>query len=62
MNKDKINIVIGSCVGVFVGYSIYNVYHYKNYYSAPWYTGILLYGAVLLIEIIICLIIKRKLK
>ena len=38
------NIVIGSCIGVFIGFGIYKFWHFKTYpnlyamQSAPWYT------------------------
>ena len=44
------------------GFDFYNYKKYPNvyaYYSAPWYTGALLYGIVSLAVIIVC-IIGRK--
>ncbi len=38
------NIVIGSFIGVFIGFGIYKFWHFKTYpnlyamQSAPWYT------------------------
>ena len=46
-----LNIVIGSFIGVFIGFGIYEFWHFKTYpnlyvmQSAPWYTELLLDGA-----------------
>ena len=46
-----LNIVIGSFIGIFIGYGIYKFWHFKTYpnlyamQSAPWYTELLLDGA-----------------
>ena len=46
------NIVIGSFIGVFIGFGIYKFWHFKTYpnlyvmQSAPWYTELLLDGAM----------------
>lgn len=59
-----INIVMGSFVGVFVGYGIYVFWDYKIHpdlyaaQSAPWYTSIFVYGIVLLILLGIAFIAK----
>ena len=43
-----LNIVIGSFIGVFIGFGIYKFWHFKTYpnlyvmQSAPWYTELLL--------------------
>lgn len=48
--NDMLNIVIGSCVGVFVGHLIYLYLDYKKrpglyeMQSAPWYTSVIVYG------------------
>ena len=67
-----LNIIIGSCIGVFIGHGIYVYWDYKTHpdlyamQSAPWYTSILVYGlftiVVLIAGIIIKLIIRRRLK
>ena len=42
-----LNIVIGSSIGVFIGFGIYKFWHFKTYpnlyaiQSAPWYTELL---------------------
>ena len=64
--------IIGVSAGVFIGHGIYVYSHYRQYpdlyrtCSAPWYTSILLYGAILLILVTICfvlkIIIQKKLK
>ena len=47
-----LNIVIGSFIGVFIGFGIYKFWHFKTYpnlyvmQSAPWYTELLLDGAL----------------
>ena len=67
-----LNIIMGSFFGVFIGYSIYQYVDYKRnpglyeIQSAPWYTGIKIYGlvtlVVLLTGIILKLLIKSKLR
>lgn len=67
-----LNIVIGSFIGIFIGYGTYIFWDYNAHpdlyamQSAPWYTGIFVYGlftiAILIVTIIIKLIIRRKLK
>ena len=63
-----LNIVIGSFIGVFIGYGIYKFWHFKTYpnlyamQSAPWYTELLLDGAMVVVCIILKLIIWKKLK
>ena len=65
-----LNVVMGCCVGFFAGYSAYTAYDFKKHpglyamQSAPWYTGILLYGAltlgVILLALIAKIIIRKK--
>lgn len=65
-----LNIIIGTCVGVFIGHAIYVYWDYQTnpevyvVWSAPWYTSILVYGifttAVLLITVGIKFVIRRK--
>ena len=63
-----LNIVIGSFIGVFIGYGIYKFWHFKTYpnlyamQSAPWYTELLLYGFMVVVGIILKLMIGKKLK
>ena len=67
-----LNIVIGSFIGVFIGFGIYKFWHFKTYpnlyamQSAPWYTELLLDGALVAVLVVVCIIIKliiwRKLK
>ena len=67
-----LNIVIGSFIGVFIGFGIYKFWHFKTYpnlyamQSAPWYTELLLDGALVAVLVVVCiirkLIIWRKLK
>ena len=67
-----LNIVIGSFIGVFIGFGIYKFWHFKNYpnlyamQSAPWYTELLLDGALVAVLVVVCIILKliiwRKLK
>ena len=73
MWKDKLNrllnIIMGSAVGVFIGYGVYIVWDYKthpglyNMQLMPWYTNILVVGgfaaAVLLLGAILKLIIWK---
>ncbi len=63
-----LNIVIGSFIGVFIGFGIYKFWHFKTYpnlyamQSAPWYTELLLYGFMVVVGIILKLMIGKKLK
>ena len=67
-----LNIVIGSFIGVFIGFGIYKSWHFKTYpnlyamQSAPWYTELLLDGALVAVLVVVCIILKliiwRKLK
>ena len=66
-----LNIVIGSFIGVFIGFGIYKFWHFKSIQiyiamqSAPWYTELLLDGVLVTVFVIVCitlkLIILRKL-
>ena len=63
-----LNAVMFTFTGVFVGYGIYEYWHYRTYpklyamQSAPWYTGILLDGAVTLILLALCFLLKLLVK
>jgi len=66
------NIIIGVTIGVFIGSSLYDWWHFNTYpemyafYSAPWYTGVLVHGflalIVLLVTFTIKLLISKQLK
>ncbi len=62
--NSTLNIVIGVFVGLFFGYSIFKLYDFKMHpkiyamQSAPWYTSILIYGAVTVAAVFVILIIK----
>ena len=59
-----LNIVIGSFIGVFIGFGIYKFWHFKTYsklyvmQSAPWYTELLLDGALVAVVMVVCIILK----
>lgn len=65
-----LNIIIGSFIGVFIGHGIYKYWDFKSrpdlyaMQSAPWYTSILLWGAVtfviVMVAVILKLIIRKK--
>ena len=63
-----LSIIMGCSVVVLIGYVIYKYCHYSKYpdfyivQSAPWYTGILLYGAITLIVLAACFLLKLLLK
>ena len=67
-----LNIITGAFVGVFIGHGLYVYWDFKAHpdlyamQSAPWYTSILLYGAVtaaiLLAALVVKLIIRQKAK
>ena len=63
-----LNIIIGAFVGLFIGYAIYVVWDYNAHPqlyaapSAPWYTGILLYGICALGVAVVCLVIKAVIR
>ena len=67
-----LNVVMGSSVGVIVGHTIYVYWEYRKYpdlyamQSAPWYTELLLDGALVAVVAVVCIILKlviwRKLK
>ncbi|HBA46256.1 MAG TPA: hypothetical protein DCZ91_00325 [Lachnospiraceae bacterium] len=59
-----LNIIMGSSVGVWIGHALYVCWDYKKHpglyaaWSAPWYSSILVYGAVALVILAICFLIK----
>lgn len=70
--RKKINnvltIIMGSFVGVWIGRAICVYWDYKTHPdlyaagSAPWYTSILVHGAVALFILVICFLIKLFVK
>ncbi len=67
MKKKGLNILncmIGAFTGIFIGHAIYlyrNIDFYKSR-SILWYEDLIYWGLLWLIEIIVCLIIKYKIK
>lgn len=63
-----LDIVIGTCVGVFIGYGIFVFWDYKTHpglyamQSAPWYTGILFYGIATVVVLIVLIMIKLMIR
>lgn len=60
-----LNVIIGSFVGVWIGYSLYTYWDYRTHpdiyamTSFPWYTGIQLSGIVVAVVVIVSIILKR---
>ena len=67
LNK-LLNIIIGAFIGVFIGHGIYVFGDYKThpeiyaFYSAPWYTSILVYGVITVVVVFIATVIKLFIK
>ena len=67
-----LNIVIGATLGVFAGDALFLYWDWRTHpelyamNSAPWYTGLMVYGfvaaAAILISLIVKAIIRPKLK
>ena len=63
-----LNSTMGAFIGVFVGLSGNIVRQYKTHpelyamQSAPWSTSILVYGAVTLAVLVICMVLKLIIK
>lgn len=63
-----LNNFMGAVTGIFVGQSAYILWRYRTHpelyamQSEPWYTGILVHGAVTLVELTICFLLKLGLK
>ena len=67
-----LNCLIGAFIGVFLAGSIYTYWDYRTHpeiykvSSAPWYTGILLFGivsgAIILAALIVKVMIREKVK
>ena len=59
-----LNIIMGSLIGVFIGSGLYKYWHFQKYpdlyamQSAPWYTGILVNGLLVLVLLAVCMIVK----
>ena len=51
-----LDIVIGTCVGVFIHPGLYAMQ------SAPWYTGILFYGIATVVVLIVLIMIKLMIR
>lgn len=68
MHKNKwnrrLNTIMGSVVGVFIGYGLYSVWDYRmrmalyRMQSEPWYTGIVVYGIFAAVVLLLCVILK----
>ena len=64
----RLNIIIGSVLGAFVGRGLYVIQNFKTHpeiyaiQSAPWYTSILVDGAFILVVLLICIVIKIIIK
>lgn len=62
--NQALNILIGAAAGVFLGRSAYVVWNFHRHpglyavQSAPWYTGILVDGALTLFVLALCLLLK----
>ena len=59
-----LNIIMGSFIGIFIGSGLYKYWHFRKYpylyavQSAPWYTGILINGLLVLVLLAVCMIVK----
>lgn len=59
-----LNIIMGSFFGVFIGHGIYVYWDFRRHpdlyamQSAPWYTGIMIYGMCTLVVLVVCFILK----
>lgn len=60
-----LNIIMGSCIGVFIGHGAYVLWDCKAHpalyamQSAPWYTSILVYGIMTFVVLMAAIFIKR---
>lgn len=69
MEKNKLNsvlnILMGAAAGVFIGYGAYTLWDYKAHpglyamQSAPWYRGILVYGVVAAVILVLGFVLKQ---
>ena len=62
--NEVLNGIMGAFTGVFLGHGILEVWRYNTrpelyaLQSAPWYTGIFVYGAFTVVVLVICMVIK----
>ena len=65
---DVLNVIMGAFMGVFIGHGILEVWRFKTrpelyaMQSAPWYTSILVHGALTIVVTVVCLVVKAILK
>lgn len=63
-----LNILMGSVAGVFIGYGLYKVWDYKTHpdlyvaQSAPWYTGIVVYGIFAAFVLLLSFVLKQVIR
>ena len=63
-----LNCIIGAFLGGFLGNSAFVLWNHQlhpeqhAFYSAPWYTGILVYGCVAAAVVLVCILAKIVLK
>ena len=63
-----LNTMMITFLGFFIGHGIYEVWKFKTHpelyatQSAPWYISILFYGALTLITLLVCVVIKAIIK
>lgn len=63
-----LSIIMGTSAGLFVVHSAFIMWNFKTrpelyaMQSAPWYTGILLYGVLTLSVLAVCLLLKGILR
>ena len=63
-----LNIIMAAIIGQFIGYGLYQYWHFRKYpdfyivQSAPWYIGILVSGLFTLVILVICMIVKVIMK
>ena len=67
-----LNILMGSSVGIFLGHWAYTFWDYRTHsalyasWSAPWYTGVQIYGMLtailLVVAVSVKLVIRKKMK
>ena len=66
--NDALNCMMGAFIGVFIGFACFRVWDFQTspelyaMQSAPWYTSILVYGAVTAVELLVCMVIKGIIK
>ena len=59
-----LNVVMGAMAGTFLGKVAFDYLHFRRNpglyetFSAPWYTGAVLYGGVVLTALVILVVIK----